>query len=754
MKHHRLLLPLPLFALAAMLSFPVSGLGQSILLSAGNFTLLGGTAITSTGTAGTTIRNGNIGLSPGATSGITGFPPAVVVNGAIIATGAVTGQARLDLITASVGLAGMASNANMSTIDLGGKTLAPGVYTFNGAALQSGALVLDAQGQNNVAWVFQVGTALTTTINSTITFINLGSNGGSDLGLFWNAGSAINIGANNQIAGNYLSGTSITFGGLSAGGGRALALAGVSLDTNVINAHGGFAGGDFTGGLYYSLSGAVVPSALSSGGSGTTTTIAPGTLNGGLGSIGGNVANNGTFSPGTNAPGMGVGSLNVAGNYVQSSTGLLLIQIASATSFDQLTVNGTATLAGTLQVDVVGGFNPLGLSYPIVVATGGITGAFSTFTGTVVTNRAAIGASLAYSPSTVTLSFGQIPFTNFATTRNQRAVGAAAQNSAALTTALDSIPLASQFPAALNALSPQGYSVWSAIAFDHGTALATRLARDDGTAPGRDNWYFDASEYRGRTRSDGDINAITFKSTNGLIGGNYATDPNTTVGGFISFGQTNADLGSSGSHTTVKEKMPGVRVAWLQDQWFAHAVLAYGFENYNSTRYITFPGTSAVATSSTRGHEWLGDFSFGRRVPVGIVTLSPFAGLLVNRWQANGFTETGAGAYNVTLAGQSARSLRTQAGLAVSLNLGIVQPHVRAAWMHELSDDPRAMNSSFGSINYAVYTREPRRDSGEFSAGLDFVLGPRALIYTDLTTRTGGDVKLLSAWRVGLAVSF
>src|SRR4051812_42592854 len=145
-------------AILALLLIPVPGFAQSILLSAGNYTLLGGTAITSTGTVGTTIRNGNVGLSPGATTGITGFPPAVIVNGSIIATGPVTAQARLDLMTASVGLAGMPSSANMSTVDLGGKTLNPGVYTFNGAASQSGALVLDAQGKNNVAWVFQIGT--------------------------------------------------------------------------------------------------------------------------------------------------------------------------------------------------------------------------------------------------------------------------------------------------------------------------------------------------------------------------------------------------------------------------------------------------------------------------------------------------------------------------------------------------------------------------------------------------------------------
>jgi sugar lactone lactonase YvrE len=254
------LLPLPVVALAALVCAPGSGFARSILLTAGNFTLLGGTAITSSGVAGTTISNGNVGLAPGATSGITGFPPAVVTGGAIISTGLVTGQARLDLITASVGLAGMASNVTMSNVDLGGLTLTPGVYTFNAAAGQTGTLTLDAQGENNVFWVFQIGTALTTAVNSKVTVINLGSNGGSDDAIFWNAGSAINIGSNNVIVGNYLAGTSISFGSKTSGSGRALALAGVTLNDNVINAHGGPDGSDWTGGLTFGSSGNVLAS--------------------------------------------------------------------------------------------------------------------------------------------------------------------------------------------------------------------------------------------------------------------------------------------------------------------------------------------------------------------------------------------------------------------------------------------------------------------------------------------------------------
>jgi hypothetical protein len=235
------------------------GSADSILRSAGNFALLGGTGITSTGVGGTSLSNGNVGLSPGATTGITGFPPAVIINGAIVATGPVTAQARLDLIKAQVGLAGMPSNANMSTVDLGGKTLEPGVYTFDSEASLNGDLVLDGKGRNNAFWVFQIGTALTTSINSTVRVINPGSNGGKDYGIFWNCGSAINIGGDNEIAGIYLAGTSIIFGDGSTRGGRALALAAISLDNNQFDALGGPGGSDWSGGLMFDRTGRIVP---------------------------------------------------------------------------------------------------------------------------------------------------------------------------------------------------------------------------------------------------------------------------------------------------------------------------------------------------------------------------------------------------------------------------------------------------------------------------------------------------------------
>ncbi len=233
----------------ALLPAPSALYADSILLTAADFTLLGGSAITSTPSIGTVISNGDVGLAPGATSGIIGFPPAVINSGAIIATGGVTTQARLDLISASVYLAGLTADTDLTGTDLGGMTLAAGIYHFESAAGLTGALILDAQGQNNVSWVFQIGTTFTASANSSVTVINFGTNGGSDLGLFWNAGTDISIGADSDIAGNFISGTSITLGASADGGARLLALASISLDQNNINAFGSPGGGDWTGGL-------------------------------------------------------------------------------------------------------------------------------------------------------------------------------------------------------------------------------------------------------------------------------------------------------------------------------------------------------------------------------------------------------------------------------------------------------------------------------------------------------------------------
>jgi filamentous hemagglutinin family protein len=105
--------------------------------------------------------------------------------------------------------------------------------------------------------------------------------------------------------------------------------------------------------------------------------IKPGGLLKGVGTVGGNVNNDGSVSPG-NSPGI----LTVTGNYVQGPTGVLNIDIGGTTAgsqYDQLQVGGTASLNGTLNATLVSGFVPASSDvFNIIQSSGATSGTFST----------------------------------------------------------------------------------------------------------------------------------------------------------------------------------------------------------------------------------------------------------------------------------------------------------------------------------------------------------------------------------------
>jgi type VI secretion system secreted protein VgrG len=164
-----------------------------------------------------------------------------------------------DVTTAYNALAAMPYTIELTGTDLGGLTLTSGVYYFASSAQLSGTLNLDAEGNNNAYWVFQIGSELTTASNSVVQLINAGSNNGFDNGVFWQVGSSATLGTTTAFEGNILADQSITLNtGATILNGRALArIAAVTMDTNVISnvCPPPNNGPGFSGGLYYDTSG-------------------------------------------------------------------------------------------------------------------------------------------------------------------------------------------------------------------------------------------------------------------------------------------------------------------------------------------------------------------------------------------------------------------------------------------------------------------------------------------------------------------
>jgi len=214
--------------LATLLMFSAALTAQTAppLGVAGNFAVLGGSTVTNTGLSAIA---GDLGVSPG--TSVTGFPPGVVSGGIIRINDAVAQQAQSDLTTAYNALAGQAFNTDLTGQDLGGLTLPPSVYRFSTSAQLTGTLVLDAQGNPNAVFIFQIGSTLTTASNARVQVIN----GGSNCNVFFQVGSSATLGTGTQFAGNILALASITATTGSTVAGRLLARNGaVTLDTNIV----------------------------------------------------------------------------------------------------------------------------------------------------------------------------------------------------------------------------------------------------------------------------------------------------------------------------------------------------------------------------------------------------------------------------------------------------------------------------------------------------------------------------------------
>ena len=189
--------------LAIFSTLGINAYGAAIgvdLGTAGAFAILAASTVANTGAS---VVKGNLGVWSG--TSVAGFPPGLVI-GTIHSADAVSLQAQNDLTTAYNAAAGQPCGLDLTGTDLGGLTLTSGVYCFASSAQLTGTLTLNAQGNPNAAFIFQIGSTLTTASNSSVVF----TNGGRGGGVFYQVGSSATLGTDTAFAGNILALTSIT----------------------------------------------------------------------------------------------------------------------------------------------------------------------------------------------------------------------------------------------------------------------------------------------------------------------------------------------------------------------------------------------------------------------------------------------------------------------------------------------------------------------------------------------------------------
>ena len=225
-----------------------TAVGSVPLGTAGNYAILAKTGVS---TVPTSVVTGNVGLSPTARVGLTGWSliseptdtyftsAQVAAPGKLYAADNVGGTTSVDLTTAVLNMqtaytdaagrtATSAMTTNVGAGTLTSLTLAPGVYEWGTAVSIPTDLTLN--GSATDVWIMKVAGTLNMADNMSV-FL---TGGALPQNVFWQVSGGVTMGAGTHFEGIVLGQTAITFGNLASINGRLLAQTAVSLGATTV----------------------------------------------------------------------------------------------------------------------------------------------------------------------------------------------------------------------------------------------------------------------------------------------------------------------------------------------------------------------------------------------------------------------------------------------------------------------------------------------------------------------------------------
>ncbi|HWY28125.1 MAG TPA: ice-binding family protein [Candidatus Sulfotelmatobacter sp.] len=206
--------------------------GNSVNLNtAGNFAVLASSAVTSTGA---TTVTGDLGVSPGtAISGFTGVQSGGpgTLSGTAHSADSAAATAQTDA-TNAYNAANALTGGTAKNGDIGGQTLTCGLYTATSSiSVGTADVTLDAQGNGNNVFIFQISSTLTTSPGRSIIL----TGGAQAKNIFWIVGSSATIDTTSKFQGTIIAYASVTINQGATMTGRALARTGaVTMNADTI----------------------------------------------------------------------------------------------------------------------------------------------------------------------------------------------------------------------------------------------------------------------------------------------------------------------------------------------------------------------------------------------------------------------------------------------------------------------------------------------------------------------------------------
>jgi subtilase-type serine protease len=501
---------------------------------------------------------------------------------------------------------------------------------------------------------------------------------------------------------------------------------------------------------------------------------------------------------GISAPGAGVTHL-IGGTFVQTSSGTLALRVAPSSN-DALQITGAAILGGTLQLNLLTGFQSK-ISDPLtlVAAGGGISGKFA---NVIDSFSPVITPELIYGPNTVLLEFSS-NFESIALTPNQRAAGnlldrvAFNPRTAELISFLFNEPV-TNLPGDLDKISPAGLTAFYEVSFSNANIqklnLESRLddlhngsngfssnmnvngatvnLEDRADADGKSSkavvepilqhapenrWGVWVTGFGDFVNVDGDGNAQGYDFTTGgvSLGIDYRITDQLAIGVMGDYSHTWTSLNPSG-HIDVDSGRGGVYATWFSRGIYLNAAIYGGHNNYDSSR----ASLGGLASGGTEGSEFSTFIGGGYDFHCGSLTAGPIASLQYTDVGVDSFGEKGSLAL-LDIRSGSAESLRSDVGFRTfyrwQIGKILVEPSIKAAWEHEYKYSALPITAGFAGIpspSATFFGPNEGHDSAVVSAGVSVQLTSAIATYVNYDGQLGRENYDSNAVTGGVRISF
>lgn len=447
-----------------------------------------------------------------------------------------------------------------------------------------------------------------------------------------------------------------------------------------------------------------------------------------------------------------VGLLTVNGNYSQTAASTLGITIALPTTsgpvagstFSQLHTTGTAALGGTLALTVANGYYPTNSTYNVVVGDAGVTGNFSAITGNQLTFISFVPVGIVNLAGTQQAYQLQVQRTTTyaaglgsAGTPNQLAIATAFQPMVAAADASPSSDVAklvgsvdvltvAQAQTYFDSVSPAGYLAYANSMRDHANTFQRQVAlrmNDFHSDHSQKGWWLD---FGMGLYSPSTTGTDKTKTTGLNIAGGYDfSGDNYVVGLAAGYGHGTLKYGQG----SMDGKDSTYQIGGYGSYSFKPLVLSliadYQFGKLSATKTVTIGSVSRVASASSNSHLLTVTGTVGANVETKGISFRPFAGVQYHKGAIDGFTETGAGAADLTVGRIEADRTDLIAGATLSANSGSWRPYVKGTYRSLIGSTPSdTINASFADVtgtDFSVTGRGAGKNEVDVDAGLNWV---------------------------------